>query len=61
MDMYGRFMSASVEAGGVGWIGSLGLVSENACICIGQAMRSRCIAQGPIYLIISDVTGWKIM
>ena len=34
------------EGEGVGWIGSLGLVDENYCICCGWAMGSCCIAQG---------------
>ena len=42
--------------GGVGWIGSLGLVDENSCIWSRQAVRSSCIAQGNIYLIICDGT-----
>ena len=33
---------------GMGWVGNLGLVDENACIWSGWAMRSCCIAQGTI-------------
>ena len=47
--------------GGVGWIGNLGLVDENACIWSGWAMKSCCIAQGTVYLITCDGAWWRIM
>ena len=46
-----------VAEGGVGWIGSLGLIDANYCIWSGYAMRSCCIALGTV----SSHLWWSII
>ena len=48
MDLENRLVVAKGDGEGVGQTGSLGLIDVNGCIWNGQAMRSRCIAQGTI-------------
>ena len=55
-DMQDRLMFVRGEREGVGCVGSLGLVDENACIWSGEAIRFCSLAQVTIYLITCDET-----
>ena len=46
MDLENRLVVAQAERERVGWIGSLGLIDEDYCLCNELAMRSCCVALG---------------
>ena len=46
MDLENRLVVAKGERGGVGWLGSLGLIDTNYCLWNGLAMRSCCVSLG---------------
>ena len=48
MDMENRLVVAKGEREGVGWIGRLGLIDANYCLCNGLAMRSWWVALGTL-------------
>ena len=46
MGMENRLVVSKGEGEGVGWIGRLGLIDADYCLCNGLAMRSCCVALG---------------
>ena len=46
MDLENRLVVAKVEAEGMGWMGTLGLLDADSCLCNGLAMRACCVALG---------------
>ena len=46
MELENRPVAAKGEGEEVEWIGSLGLINANNCLCNGLSMRSCCVALG---------------
>ena len=46
MGLQNRFVVAKGEGEGLGWLGSLGLIDANDCLCNGLAIRSCYVALG---------------
>ena len=46
MDLENRLVVAKGESAEVGWIGSLGLIDADSCLCNELGMRSCCVALG---------------
>ena len=50
MDLQSRLMVAKREGEGMDWLGNLGLIDADYCLCNGLAMRSCCVAL-ELYLV----------
>jgi len=63
IDLESRLVVAKGEGEGVGWIGCLGLIDADDCLCNRLAMRSCCVALGTMssHLWWSMIMGEKRM
>ena len=57
MDLENRFVVTKGEREGVGWIGTLGLIDADYCLCNGLAMIICCVALGTM----SSYLWWSIV